>query len=76
MDNLTSFFLQLSVWGIIKVAVIFALLLYLVFAGVVVRQVFLMTKVVSGGIDFFVKVMAWLHLIFAVAVIVLAIIIL
>ena len=76
MDWLINFILNISIWGAAKVLVLFALLVYLVFAVVVLRQVYLMTKVVSGKVDFLVRAFAWAHLLFAVLVIFLALVIL
>jgi len=76
MDALVDFILNISIWGVAKALVVFALLIYLVFAIVVLRQVYLMAKVVSGRADFLVKVFAWAHLFFVVFVIFLALVIL
>lgn len=76
MDWLINFLVHISIWGVAKILVLIALLIYLVFAIVVVRQVYLMTKVVSGGIDLAVKLLAWIHLLFVIFVIFLAIIVL
>ena len=58
----------ISVLGIAKIFVLFALGLYIVFALVVIKQVSLMTKTVEVGLEGFIKLIAWAHLIFAVVV--------
>jgi len=68
--------LGVSVWGAVKGAFLFALFLYFVFALVVVKQVKMMTQVVSGVLDAPIKVVAWIHLLFSFLVILFALIIL
>ena len=66
----------LSVWFLAKIAAIILLVMYLIFALVVVRQVRLMTDTLQLGFESFVKGLSYLHLIFAVLVLLAAIIIL
>lgn len=66
----------ISILAIGKVFVLIALGIYIVFALVVVRQVKLMTSTVEVGLDFFIKLIAWAHLIFAIFVFITALIIL
>ena len=58
----------ISVLGVAKIFVLFALGLYIIFALVVIKQVSLMTKTVEVGLEGFIKLIAWAHLIFAVVV--------
>lgn len=67
---------MLDLWFIVKLLFLFALLLYVVFATVVVRQVYLMTKTLHTSFDFVVRSFAWLHLFVALAVIIFALFIL
>ena len=76
MIDFIESFLGVSVWGVAKWVVFLALFLYFFFALVVVRQVKMMTRVVSGILDLPIKIFAWLHLLFAVLVILFALIIL
>jgi len=48
MDNIINTILNINVWGIAKLFVLIGLAVYVVFAFIVVRQVKLMTEVVSG----------------------------
>ncbi len=68
--------LPFSVWLIVKIFFVIGLAVYLVFALVVLKQTNLMTSTVEMGFSTPVKLLAWLHLIFAIAVFLLAIIIL
>lgn len=66
----------ISVWPIVKIAVVIALGLYIVFAIVVVRQVQLMTDTLEVGFEGPLRFLAIMHLLFAVAVLIFALIIL
>lgn len=59
-----------------KIFVLIALAIYIVFALVVVRQVKLMTSTIEVGFEFFIKLIAWAHLIFAIFIFITALIIL
>jgi len=76
MTNLIDFLVNVSPWGVAKLLIILALVIYLVFAFVVVKQVKMMTQVVSGDLDLPIKILGWLHLVFAFLVILLALIVL
>ncbi len=67
---------NIAIWPIVKILVLFGLILYLIFALVVVRQVQLMTKTIQMNFEIPVKFLAVGHLLFAVAVFILALIIL
>ena len=53
--------LSVQVWDIAKLFISFALLLYVVFALIVVRQVNLMAKTLIVPIDLPIKFVAWIH---------------
>lgn len=69
---------QLSVtgWIIMKALTIIGLLLYAVYAGIIVRQEQLMSKVLAESTEPIIKTVALIHLIAALAVIFLAFILL
>lgn len=67
---------MISVWIIAKIFALIALGLYLVFALVIIKQVSLMIKTIEVGYEFFIKLIAWAHLAFAIFVFVSAIVIL
>ena len=68
--------LGISVWFVIKIFVLIAMLLYIAFALVIVRQVQLMTKTLRVGFEFPLRTLSLLHLISAVVLFALALIIL
>lgn len=68
--------IDVSVWFIVKIFALFALLIYVVFSVVVVRQVNLMTETLEVGFELPLKVVALAHLILAVLVFLFALIIL
>lgn len=76
MDEFINFVTGVSIWGVAKIFVIIALFIYAIFAWVIVRQVTMMTRVVSGDLDLPIKVISWLHFLFSLAVIALAFVIL
>jgi len=65
-----------GIWAIAKIFVLFGLLLYLVFAVVVIREVKLMTRTVTGRLDSVVQVVAWVHFVLTVGIFLLALIML
>jgi hypothetical protein len=68
--------LGISIWIIVKAFVLLGLLLYLAFAMVIIRQVQLMVETVEVGFQEAIKILAYVHLAFAVIVLILALIIL
>ncbi|OGM76209.1 hypothetical protein A2210_00585 [Candidatus Woesebacteria bacterium RIFOXYA1_FULL_40_18] len=68
--------LGISIWFIAKIFVVFAISLYVVFALVVVRQVQLMTDTLEVGFETEVRLLSFIHLLFAIAVLIFAIIVL
>jgi hypothetical protein len=67
---------NINIWPIVKIFVLFGLGLYLIFALVVIRQVQLMTKTIKMNFEVPVKFLALTHLLFAIAVFLFALIIL
>ncbi len=57
-----------ALWIFIKFGLLAFLFLYIIFAGIVIKQVSVMTQTVKMGFETFVKVVALLHFIFAVFV--------
>lgn len=68
--------LSLSIWPLIKILVIILLGIYIVFAYVLVRQVQLMTDTLVIGFEKQIKFLAFIHFLFAIAVLIFSIIIL
>ncbi len=75
-DNWIDLILNISIWSVAKVFIIIALIIYLIFAIVVIRQVNSMTKVVSGQLNIPLRILSWVHLLFTLLVIVLSIVLL
>lgn len=57
-----------SVWPIVKIALLFAIGVYIVFALVVYRQVSLMVNTLEMGFELPLRLIAIAHLLFAVGV--------
>lgn len=74
MENflLTGF----NMWILIKAFTLVLLVMYLIFAFVIIRQVKLMTSTLQLGIEVPVKFLSYLHLAFAILVFLSALIIL
>lgn len=68
--------LGLSPWFLAKVGIVVLLGMYLIFALIVIRQVKLMTDTLQLGFESTLRVLAYAHLVFAVLVMLTAIIIL
>ncbi len=58
--------LDSSLWVVVKVLFLFAFTIYVVFAGVVVRQVYLMTTTLRVGFEMPIRAIAWAHLFLAI----------
>ena len=68
MNNLINTILHFDIWGIGKVIVLIGLGVYAVFAFVVVRQVTIMTQVVTGMMTWLLRIVSWLFFLFAIFV--------
>lgn len=66
----------LSIWFFAKILFLIAIVVYIIFALVVVRQVGLMTDTLEVGFETPVRIVAWGHLLFAIGILILAILIL
>lgn len=68
--------LEAPVWEVAKFLLLFGILLYLVFAVLVIRQVQLMTRTLTGEMDQVVRILSWVHFGLAVAIFLLALVVL
>ncbi len=68
MDQLLNTLLNIDIWQVGKIFILIGLGVYLVFSFVVVRQVKLMTEVVSGILTTSLRLTAWLFFLFSIAV--------
>lgn len=73
-DRILAILLGLDIWQVAKVFVLFGILLYLVFALVIVRQVNLMLESLEVELEWLIKLIAWLHLFLVIGVLVFGII--
>lgn len=76
MDNLINNITSINIWGVGKVFVLIGLAVYVIFAFIVVRQVKLMTEVVSGILTNFLRIISWLFFLFSIFVFVFVLLIL
>lgn len=71
MDQLIQTIFNINIWQIGKAFVLVGMAVYVVFAFVVVRQVKLMTEVVSGILTGFLRLISWLFFLFSIGVFIL-----
>lgn len=64
MQNLQA----ISVFGVFKVFILLALIVYFFFSLVVLRQVQIMTKTFETGFELVLKTIAWTHLLLVVGI--------
>ncbi|MFC1711008.1 DUF5657 family protein [Patescibacteria group bacterium] len=76
IENIFNLVINIQIWSVVKILYLFALGIYLVFAIMVLREVDLMNRTLKGVFNLPIKLVAWIHLIFAVLVFLLALIIL
>lgn len=65
-----------QIWWVVKLFYLLGLVMYMIFAVVLVRQVGLMSKTLNGSIELPIKWLARLHLFVTVGVVVLALVVL
>lgn len=75
-EQVLHFILAIQVWDVAKLFVSFILLLYIVFAFIVLRQIGLMASTLVVPIDLPIKTIAWLHLGLAIFAFLLALVML
>ena len=74
MDNFINTIANFNIWLIGKLFVLVGLAVYAIFAFVVVRQVKLMTEVVSGILTNSLRLVSWIFFLFSVSVFFLALV--
>ncbi len=72
MEQLINFITNINIWSVGKIFVLIGLAVYVIFSFIVVRQVKLMTEVVSGILTNSLRVISWIFFLFSVSVFVLA----
>lgn len=76
MENIVNDIININIWGIGKLFVLVGLAVYVIFAFIVVRQVKLMTEVVSGILTGFLRIISWLFFLFSIFVFVFVLLVL
>lgn len=59
---------MIDLWILGKLFALLAFVIYVIFAGVVVRQIYLMTTTVKVGFELPLRIVAWVHLGIAILV--------
>lgn len=75
-SRLIEWFTTFTIWEVVKLLVFGGMLIYAIFAWVIIRQIELMSEVLDGNINPILKLLAFLHLVAAVCLLFLALIIL
>ncbi|PIU03499.1 hypothetical protein COT44_03575 [Candidatus Shapirobacteria bacterium CG08_land_8_20_14_0_20_39_18] len=75
-NDFLTMFLNAQIWLVVKLFVILALLIYLIFAIVIIRQVDLMTKAINFSLDGILKIIAVIHFVGAIVIFLVALIVL
>lgn len=68
MKQLLDFLINFNFWSLGKIFVLIGLLVYVIFAFVMVRQVKLMTEVVNGLMTQTLRLISWVFFLFSVGV--------
>ena len=64
---------KITLFGVVKWFLVVGLLMYVAFAVVIVRQVKIMTEAVEDDVNGVISLFAWVHLLLAVALVILSI---
>ncbi|MEK7154513.1 MAG: DUF5657 family protein [Patescibacteria group bacterium] len=75
-NNLVDIIRNLTLFGVIKGFFVVGLVMYLAFSLVIVRQIKSMTEAVEDEFNGIISILAWMHLLLAIGVLVLAIVVL
>jgi len=76
IEEIVQAIVNINVWLVVKIFVLIALGLYIIFGFIIVREVDLMNKTLKGVFNLPIKIIACLHLIFSVFIFILAMIVL
>ncbi len=63
-----------SIWFVVKIFYLIAFFVYFVFAAITVKQTYLMTQTLEIGLESLIRTFAWAHLMFAIAVFIIALV--
>ena len=68
IETLIPFLLNISIWNIVKPIYLAGFIIQVIFAAVVLRQIYAMTKTVSSPINAFLKTLGFFYLVFSVII--------
>jgi len=74
IENILFYLININIWLVAKIFILFALILYLIFSFMVIKEVDLMNKTLTGVFNLPLKIVAWLHFIFTLLVFTVALI--
>ncbi len=66
----------ITIWSVLKILIIIVLALYIIFSLVLIKQVQMMTKTLEIGFERELMILSFIHFLFAVSVLIFAVIIL
>jgi hypothetical protein len=69
-DGLINLIFNIQIWGLFKILTVVGIFIYVLFSLVIIRQVDLMTEVLSGRLNPGIKIVAFIHLGFAIVVLI------
>ncbi|KKU95303.1 MAG: hypothetical protein UY27_C0023G0011 [Candidatus Gottesmanbacteria bacterium GW2011_GWA1_48_13] len=75
-NSLVDIIRNLTLFGVIKGFFVVGLVMYVAFSLVIVRQIKSMTEAVEDEFNGLISILAWMHLLLAIGVMVLAIVVL
>jgi len=76
IENFLQTIININIWTVVKVFILIGLGLYIIFSFIVLKEVNLMNKTLKGVFNLPIKIIAWLHLVLAISVFILALIVL
>jgi len=76
IEKFLDLLINIQIWSVVKLFILFALGLYLVFAYMVIREVNLMSRTIQGVFNLPIKIIAWLNLLLAVLVFIFSLVVL
>jgi hypothetical protein len=75
-QDIFNFLTTITVWHLLKIFILMALLVYLVFSILVLRQVKIMTETFKTGFELPLRIISWVHLILVCLLIVIGLVVL
>jgi len=76
IEEILQLIININIWTVVKIFVLIALGLYIIFSFIVVKEANLMNKTLKGVFNLPIKIISLIHLVFSILVFILAIIVL